>query len=405
MEEEYERKTRKKHGIPTCASVSNDTNGIFQEQSGTKIQTTSQGAEKRMEIHDQRSCDRDQDVQDQGTAEEKEWLSRGDICEDGIYDANNSSGGKQKYSGTDGGRDKEWSCTMSTADAENQKYFESSSKDEIWQRQMMTPPGEKGAYPVEASSGERPFSREVLKKEDMVFAGMKWTKRKGIWTKNATWQKEEACAIDPDLFPLYDEKPETKRRMDWTRVNGIWTKFSEQDPDIPADILEEDPDILANLPKKIKLTKNVLAKEMVTTLPLKRLRKKTTPNTMHIMQNNNITVAYATPLTTTTSRTATNTHRHTSSLDKLKTSIIPQHKAIVTRGDLLSTSKYYKYHKTMGHTPQHIQHVAGSQRKRLLAESGLPTHMHKQVYLIHDTSARDIKRAKMQTNRKASILT
>ncbi len=141
MEEEYERKTRKKHGIPTCASVSNDTNGIFQEQSGTKIQITSQGAEKRMEIHDQRSCDRDQDVQDQGTAEEKEWLSRGDICEDGIYDANNSSGGKQKYSGTDGGRDKEWSCTMSTADAESQRGFESSSRDEIWQRQIMTPPG------------------------------------------------------------------------------------------------------------------------------------------------------------------------------------------------------------------------------------------------------------------------
>ena len=49
----------------------------------------------------------------------------------------------------------------------------------------------------------------------------------------------------------------------------------------------------------------------------------------------------------------------------------------------------------MGHTPQYIQHVAGSQRKRLLAESGLPTHMHKQVYLIHDTS---VKKTKMQTD-------
>ena len=101
---------------------------------------------------------------------------------------------------------------------------------------------------------------------------------------------------------------------------------------------------------------------------------------MHVEQSNNITVAYATPLNIVPDRT----------------SIIPQHRAIVTRGDLLSTSKYYKYHKTMGHTPQHIQHVAGSQRKRLLAESGLPTHMHKQVYLIHDTSVKKAKNANKQ---------
>ena len=240
----------------------------------------------------------------------------------------------------------------------------------------MTPPGEKGASPVEASSGERPFSREVLKDEDMGSTGMKWTKRKGIWAKNSTCQKEEACTIDPDLLPLHGEKPETKRRKDWTHVNGIWTKSSEQDPDIPADIPEKDPDIRANLPEqKTELTENVLAKGMVTTPPLKRLRKKTTPNPMYIMQNNNITVAYATPLITTTSRTTTTT----------------QHNAQITRGDLLSTSKYYQYHKAMGHTPQHIQHVPGRQTKRLLAESGLPTHMHKQVYLIHDKSARTKK--------------
>ena len=109
---------------------------------------------------------------------------------------------------------------------------------------------------------------------------------------------------------------------------------------------------------------------MVITPPLKRLRKKTTPNVMHVVQNNNITVAYATPLITTTSKTTT----------------VTQHNAVVTRGDLLSTSKYYRYHKAMGHTPQHIQQVSGRQKKRLLAESGLPTHMHKQIYLIHDTS-------------------
>ena len=110
---------------------------------------------------------------------------------------------------------------------------------------------------------------------------------------------------------------------------------------------------------------------------------------MHIEQNNNITVAYATPLTITTG----------------KTSIITQHNAIVTRGDLLSTSKYYKYHKTMGHTPQHIQHVSGRQRKRLLAESGLPTHMHKQIYLIHDTSIMKNKKTKSEQIMRASIQT
>ena len=89
----------------------------------------------------------------------------------------------------------------------------------------------------------------------MDSAGMKWTKRKGIWMKNSTWQKEEAREIDPDLAPQCNEESKTKQRMDWTQVNGIWTKFSEQDPDIPADILEEDPDILTNIPKQKNLQK------------------------------------------------------------------------------------------------------------------------------------------------------
>ncbi len=220
-----------------------------------------------------------------------------------------------------------------------------SPKDEIWQQQMLTPSGEKGTSPMEESSGERPSYGRTLKEEDMVSAGMKWTKRKGIWMKNSTWQKEEASEIDPDLAPQCNEESKTKQRMDWTQVNGIWTKFSEQDPDIPADILEEDPEILTNIPKR-----NRLAEETVTNPPRKRLRKKTTPNAMHIMQNNNITVAYATPLTTTTSRTTTTT----------------QHNVQITRGDLLSTSKYYQYHKAMGHTPQHIQQVSGKQKNDFL---------------------------------------
>ena len=154
-------------------------------------------------------------------------------------------------------------------------------------------------------------------------------------------------------------------------VNGIWAKSSEQDPDIPVDIPEKDPDIRTNPPEReTELTENVLPKGTVTTPPLKRLRKKTTPNPMYIMQNNNITVAYATPLTAKTN----------------KTSIIPQRNAILTRGDLLSTSKYYRYHKAMGHTPQHIQQISDRQKKRLLAESGLPTHIHKQIFLIQDKS-------------------
>ena len=53
-----------------------------------------------------------------------------------------------------------------------------------------------------------------------------------------------------------------------------------------------------------------------------------------------------------------------------KTSNIQPHRAIVTRGDLLGTSKYYKYHKSMGHTPQYIQHIAGSQKKDFLQKVG-----------------------------------
>ena len=101
-----------------------------------------------------------------------------------------------------------------------------------------------------------------------------------------------------------------------------------------------------------------------------KIKKKTTPHTKHITHNNNITIAHATSLSTTTI---------------IKTAITHQ-KALVTRGDLVATSKYYKYHKSMGHTPQHIQQVADRQKKRLLAESGLPTQIHKKFFLVHDKS-------------------
>ena len=53
-----------------------------------------------MEIHDQRSCDRDQDLKDQGKD-----------------------------------RDKDWSSFIPTADAENKNDLESSPKNEIGKKQ------------------------------------------------------------------------------------------------------------------------------------------------------------------------------------------------------------------------------------------------------------------------------
>ena len=162
-----------------------------------------------------------------------------DICEDRIYDGNTrSSSNHQESTGTDGSRNKEWSCPMSTADAESQRRSESSSKDGIWQKQLMTSSEKKGVSLVEASSGERPFSQEALEETDTGPARMKWTKKEGIWTKHPEWQAEESSTIDPDLFPKIGEESEAKRRMNWTQINGIWTKSPEQDPDISAEFLE-----------------------------------------------------------------------------------------------------------------------------------------------------------------------
>ena len=126
----------------------------------------------------------------------------------------------------------------------------------------MTSSEKKGVSLVEASSGERPFSQEALEEEDTGPAGMKWMKRKGIWTKHPDWQDEESSTIDPDLFPKVGEEPEAKQQMNWTQVNGIWTRSPEQDPDISADLPEH---------RKIELTQkrcsdeNSLANGMLIT--------------------------------------------------------------------------------------------------------------------------------------------
>ena len=163
-----------------------------------------------------------------------------------------------------------------------------------------------GVSLVEASSGERPFFRETFEKKDTSSAGMKWTQTNGIWTKHPGWQVEESSTIDPDLFPKIGEEPEAKLRMNWIQVNGIWIKSPEQDPDISAEFLEHKGN--RSLNRHEELTPKRCSSENIgipqvngvsITPPLKRLRRKTTPSTMHITQSNNITVAYATPLVTT----------------------------------------------------------------------------------------------------------
>ena len=114
-------------------------------------------------------------------------------------------------------------------------------------------------------------------------------------------------------------------------------KNPEKDPDTPPNTLEEDPDI----------PRNKRTEETMITPPRKRLRKKTTPDAIHITQRDNITIAYTTPLTSTKhQRIHQQTHPYAQQTHPY---------AQITRGDLLSTSKYYQYHKAMGHTPQHKQ--------------------------------------------------
>ena len=162
------------------------------------------------------------------------------------------------------------------------------------------------------------------------------------------WHAEQSSAADPDLFPMVGEDPEADF------FESHWPNRTD------GDCALNKQEVLSLTKCSSENTDNPHSSREIIPPPLKRLRKKTTPHTKHITHNNNITIAHATsPATTTITKTAT-THQ----------------KALVTRGDLVATSKYYKYHKSLGHTPQHIQQVAGRQKKRLLAESGLPTQIH-----------------------------
>ena len=189
-------------------------------------------------------------------------------------------------------------------------------------------PKKKRAPLVGASSCERPFLKDGFNDKRAPLEGASsWERpfsKKGL--------NDIKCNDDdPDLFLMNPCKERTCR--------------AELDPDILANRSEHDPD----LPKKQEEQN-----ENITPPPLKRLRKKTPPHDKQVEQNNNITVAYATPC----------------NMMPTKTSNVQPHRAIVTRGDLLGTSKYYKYHKSMGHTPQYIQHIAGSQKKDFLQKVG-----------------------------------
>ena len=92
-----------------------------------------------------------------------------------------------------------------------------------------------------------------------------------------------------------------------------------------------------------------------TTEPvLRRCRKKTTPK--QITQENNISVADFTPQPNPQSVQHAITHTT----------------ALVTRGDLIATSKYYKHHESLGHLPKRIKQINTNHKKRLLLDSCLP---------------------------------
>ena len=186
---------------------------------------------------------------------------------------------------------------------------------------------------------------------------------------------ERPSAANPDLFPMVGEDPEA----DFSESH--WP--SGTDGDCALNKREE----LSSTKCSSENTDNPHSPQETVPPPLKRLRKKTTPHTKHITHNNNITIAHATSLATTTITKIATTHQ----------------KALVTRCDLVATSKYYKYHKSLGHTPQHIQQVAGRQKKRLLAESGLPTQIHKKIFLVHDKSIMS-KKQKIKHNKHITAL-
>ena len=172
---------------------------------------------------------------------------------------------------------------------------------------------------------------------------------------------EQPPATDFDFFPAVGEDPEAySDDPDWLLApeeDRVASRSSDAETEPPSA-------------KKMRTdAESTLSPQDIVT-SVHRGTKTKNKSTKHITQANNITIAHATPPPAPKATQTAVTHQ----------------KALVTRGDLVATSKYYKYHKSLGHTPQSIQQVAGTQKKRLLAESGLPAQMHTRVFLVHDKS-------------------
>ena len=106
--------------------------------------------------------------------------------------------------------------------------------------------------------------------------------------------------------------------------------------------------------------------------PTRRCRRKTSQK--QLQQENNIRVAY----------------NYVESNSSTQQVACHQAKAIVTRGDLLATSTYFKYHSDMGHVPDVVVTTTSHRRKRLLAQSNLAEQIQTttQVYIMKDLSKR-----------------
>ena len=105
-------------------------------------------------------------------------------------------------------------------------------------------------------------------------------------------------------------------------------------------------------------------------VPRRRCRAKT--STKQLQLQNNIRVAHNSPPTDPAN----------------KQIAVVQARALVTRGDLLTTSVYIRYHRNMGHTPPRITSVRTQHRKRLLQDNNIPIDnlQNTRVFLVQDKS-------------------
>ena len=259
---------------------------------------------------------------------------------------------------------------MPAADKESQRTFESPPTYGIWQQQMRPPSIQEspGTNSPECPGYETKFIASVSFTVCLVPAeksmqtaapgdqAQRQQKDKRV-PPGASSPEQPHTAVS-DFFPAEGEDPEAY--------------YYEPDRLL---VPEEDyaPDAETEPPSAIKIRTDAECSlpPQDTVIPVRRrIRNKSTPHIKHIMQANKITIAHATPPPTSKTTQAVITHQ----------------KALITRGDLVATSKYYKCHKSLGHTPQNIQQVAGTHKRRLLAESGLPAQMHTKVFLVQDKS-------------------